>query len=197
MLGEELRPGLWRWTAFHCEWEQEVGCVALRRGRGAVLIDPLQTGTEKHWLRALPRPLDVLITVYWHARSASLLAESAGARVWVPNGGAAAVRRRAVVTDTFAAGDPLPAGVVAYPTVRRSEVVYWLPEPRALVTGDILIADESGLRICPASWMTHWSVTARAASLRPLLELPIELVLPSHGPPILTGGHEALAQALG
>jgi hypothetical protein len=125
VIGEELRPGLWRWTAFHSEWDQEVGCVALGAGRGAVLIDPLQAGTEKHWLAALPRPLDVLITVYWHARSATLLAESAGARVWVPNGGASAVRftapaaraagraRAALARPAGADGRPRGAGASA------------------------------------------------------------------------------------
>jgi hypothetical protein len=36
-----------------------------------------------------------------------------------------------------------------------------------------------------------------AASLRPLLELPVERVLVSHGEPVLRGGLEALAAALG
>jgi hypothetical protein len=33
-------------------------------------------------------------------------------------------------------------------------------------------------------------------ALRPLLELPIEMVLVSHGEPVLSGGREALAKAL-
>jgi hypothetical protein len=32
--------------------------------------------------------------------------------------------------------------------------------------------------------------------MRPLLELPIERVLVSHGEPVLRGGHAALARAL-
>ena len=32
--------------------------------------------------------------------------------------------------------------------------------------------------------------------LRPLLELPIERVLVSHGEPVLSGGRDALAEAL-
>jgi hypothetical protein len=34
------------------------------------------------------------------------------------------------------------------------------------------------------------------AALRPLLDLPIELILVSHGEPVLAGGREALARAL-
>ncbi len=180
---------------FHEEWREEVGCVALVSDDGTVLIDPLVESEAV--LAELPRPLDVLITVYYHVRSASLLAQRVGARVWTPAGGAPAVRRRGVsVTDAFHAGDPLPGGVVAYPTVRRSEVVLWLAPHRALVTGDILIADAGGLRICPPTWMTHWSVADRAKSLQPLLELPVELVLPSHGPPALTDARDQLARAV-
>ena len=35
-----------------------------------------------------------------------------------------------------------------------------------------------------------------AALMRPLLELPIERVLVSHGEPVLHGGHTALARAI-
>jgi hypothetical protein len=33
-------------------------------------------------------------------------------------------------------------------------------------------------------------------ALQPLLELPVEMVLVSHGEPVLSGGREALVQAL-
>jgi hypothetical protein len=35
------------------------------------------------------------------------------------------------------------------------------------------------------------------AALRPLLDLPVELVLVSHGTPVLSGGRDAIARALG
>jgi hypothetical protein len=34
-------------------------------------------------------------------------------------------------------------------------------------------------------------------ALRPLLDLPVEMVLVSHGEPVLGGGREALAKSLG
>jgi hypothetical protein len=40
------------------------------------------------------------------------------------------------------------------------------------------------------------TVAQLAEQLRPLLELPIERVLVSHGEPVLSGGREALAEAL-
>jgi hypothetical protein len=34
------------------------------------------------------------------------------------------------------------------------------------------------------------------AALRPLLDLPVEMVLVSHGEPVLTSGHRALAAVI-
>jgi len=102
------------------------------------------------------------------------------------------------VTDTFAPGDPLPGGLEACRTARAAEVVFWIPEHSALVPGDVLIADgKGGARMCPESWLpASKSHRDLAASLRPLLDLPVRRVLVSHGRPVLTGGGRALARAL-
>ena len=64
--------------------------------------------------------------------------------------------------------------------------------------GDVLIADgKGGAKLCPADWLpaktTHRDL---AASLRPLLDLPVRRILLSHGKPVVTGGGRALARAL-
>jgi hypothetical protein len=61
-----------------------------------------------------------------------------------------------------------------------------------------LIADgKGGAKMCPASWLpektTHRDL---AASLRPLLDLPVRRIILSHGKPVVTGGGRALARAL-
>ena len=70
------------------------------------------------------------------------------------------------------------------------ETMVWLPEPHALIPGDRLLGDDAGgLRRCP----TPGCATSRAAcgsaelreALRPLLDLPVELVLVAHGEPVL------------
>ena len=37
----EIAPGLWRWTGYHEEWKQNVGCVYCETQDGVVLVDPL------------------------------------------------------------------------------------------------------------------------------------------------------------
>ena len=64
------------------------------------------------------------------------------------------------------------------------------------VPWDDLLGAEGGVRLCPSSWLGRGRVSDLAAELRPLLELPVERVLTSHGPPVTSGGAAALARAL-
>jgi glyoxylase-like metal-dependent hydrolase (beta-lactamase superfamily II) len=205
----ELSQGLWRWTAYHEEWREDVGSVYCETEDGVVLVDPLVPATDadaaRFW-RALDRDVEraggevhVLVTVLWHARSAAAMVERFRARVWAPSRGRVAIARRAgTVTDVFGPDDRLPGGLGAFSTARAAEVVYWIPEHRALVPGDVLIGDGSGgIRMCPASWLPAGKGHAElAASLQPLLELPVERILVSHGAPVLADARASLAAAL-
>jgi glyoxylase-like metal-dependent hydrolase (beta-lactamase superfamily II) len=210
----EIAPGLWRWTGYHPEWEEDVGSVYCETPDGAVLIDPLvpPDGGDRFW-RALDRDvkraggtLHVLVTVFWHTRNTAAMVERYAARVWAPRRGRAAIERRAgTVTNPFGPDDPLPGGVQARPTARAAEVVYWLPEHGTLVPGDVLLgAGAKGggtrsdrLRMCPQSWLPEKTSQAElAASLRPLLDLPVERILVSHGSPVFDGALAQLAAAL-
>src|SRR5256885_952836 len=96
----------------------------------------------------------------------------------------------------------MPAGVDALAFGDFQATMYWLPGPAALVPGDLLIGDgEGGVRMCPESWLHGYLPGDRRGAelrdaLRPLLELPVEHVLASHGSPVLGGGHAALERAL-
>ena len=203
----QIAPGLWRWTGWHEEWKEDVGSVYVETRDGVVLIDPIvpPEDTERFW-RALDGDVErvggevhVLVTVFWHTRDAKTMVGRYQARVWAPRRGRPAIERRAgVVTDAFAPGDALPGDLQPLPTARAAEVVYWVPGHGALVPGDVLLTDkQGGIRLCPASWLPE-SVDQRtlAESLRPVLDLPVERVLLSHGAPVLEGAKPALAAAL-
>jgi glyoxylase-like metal-dependent hydrolase (beta-lactamase superfamily II) len=183
-----------RHTAFHEEWKQTVGWASFETPDGTlVAIDPMEPEGP---VEGAP---DVLISVYWHTRAAGEWAKRFGATVWAPSGARAAVAKRAGVEPrTFRPGDELPGGVEAFATARRSEVVFWLPSDRTLVPGDAMLgAEGGGLRLCPASWVGGDDKLEKLReSLRPLLDLPVERVLVSHGEPVLTNGRRALEQAL-
>ncbi len=203
-----VSPGLWHWTAYHEEWRQDVGSTYCETKDGVVLIDPLVPADDaKRFWDALDRDVEaakgvvhVLVTVFWHTRSAAEMVSRYDARIWAPTSGRAAIERRAgVVTDVFRPGDELPGGIEAVGTARRNEVVYWHPGGRAVIPGDVLISDErGGIRMCPESWLPKSTGHAELAeSLAPLVDLPVERVLLSHGEPVLENGLNALAAALG
>jgi glyoxylase-like metal-dependent hydrolase (beta-lactamase superfamily II) len=193
---KELAPGLRRWTSWHDHWEEDVGSVAVETDDGLVLIDPNDPPDE------VGTPAHVLLTVYWHARGTKELGPP---RVWSSSRSAQPLRNRGIeVTDLVGGDEELPGGIRAFPTARGSEVVYWLPEQRAVVVGDVLLgagakprATSEPLRLCPEGWLgtkpTHEDLRR---SLRPLLELPVERVLVSHGEPVLADGQRELERVL-
>jgi glyoxylase-like metal-dependent hydrolase (beta-lactamase superfamily II) len=203
VLGEELRPGLWRWTAHHPDWKRPVASFALERDDEVALVDPQLEASQWGQLEAGlgGRPPQVLLTIHWHTRSAAAVAERfAGTRIWANSRNRAAVARRAPVTDVFRPGDPLPAGLQAFAARPRSEVLFWDPVARALIAGDALLGDGEhgeGLHTCPPSWLPESTDLGELrAALRELERLPIELVLVSHGASVLRDGGGALAQLL-
>jgi glyoxylase-like metal-dependent hydrolase (beta-lactamase superfamily II) len=198
----ELRPGLWRWVLFHPEWKEDVGSIAYEAPNDLVLIDPivLEDDALDDLVRRVAKPVSILVTIYYHTRSAGALARRHDARVLAARRARAAVGRRAGAVETFEPGDELTGGIRGLPTARSSEVVYWIPEHRALVPGDVILGGKSGrgLRLCPQSWLPGTvKLPDLVASLRPALELPVARVLVSHGEPVLRGGRAALAHALG
>jgi hypothetical protein len=187
----EIAPGLRRWTAWHEEWQSDVGCLAVDTDDGLVLIDPLDAPGE------LSSPEHVLLTTHWHARSAQ------APHVWAHERTAKLLANRGVgLTDPIGSGS-LPGGIAAIETARRGEVVYWLPRQKALAVGDVLLgagakphATDEPLRLCPERWLGKATHDDLRASLAPVLELPVEHILVSHGEPVLNGGAGALETVL-
>jgi len=197
----EVRPGLYRWTAEHPEaqpdaepgspadWGPDVGSVAYAALDALVLIDPLvppDRGDVQQELDALVRRhgqrVAILTTLQFHSRSRQRLAERYGA-------------------STSRAKKTLPGGVETVPVRGAGETMVWLPEQRALITGDRLLGDDrGGLRLCPESWLRYlpskMDHPELREALRPLLDLPVEMVLVSHGEPVLSAGRAALARAI-
>ena len=91
-----------------------------------------------------------------------------------------------------------PAGVepvLALPEIE--ETLWWLPEHRTLVAGDVLLGTPGRHRGVPGLVArTSASPAAIRAKLRALLDLPVERILVSHGEPVLEDGRAALERAL-
>jgi hypothetical protein len=184
---EELRPGLWHWKAVHPDWtpkdggptgwDQEVSSYAYDAGGMLVLFDP-QSPPQLVDELASGKQVAVVLTCSWHARSAEELRERLGASVWSPG-----------------SDDELPEGVQAYDGGEDEEAAFWIAEHGAVVTGDGLIVRER-LEV-PATWVPKgMSLAEFRQRLTPFLDLPVEVVLVTHGEPVRENGAEELRSAL-
>ena len=200
---EELRPGLWTWTAPHPAWtpeeggpegwEREVRSYAYDAGDSLVLFDPLAS-TEEIAELADGRPVAVLLTCPEHNRSSAELVQRLDATVHART---ANIEPAGIQALTYELGEDLPGDVEPQPAAYDDEATFWLREHAALVVGDAFLGGERGFRVQPDSWLpeglTHDGLRDR---LRPLLDLPVEMLLPTHGDPILENAHEVLETAL-
>jgi glyoxylase-like metal-dependent hydrolase (beta-lactamase superfamily II) len=184
---------LWHWEARHPDWTPaaggwgpEVSSYAIDDSERLLLVDPLALPSEIDELAA-GREAAIVLTCPFHRRDALSLAERLAAAIYVPPPDEG--DPNPVDGHVFSAGDRLPVGVEAFPGMEPNDLVLWIESRRAIAVGDTLIDRGGGLEF-PVDWASRGAIAERGvppdqilASLRPLLELPVELVLPTHGPP--------------
>jgi len=160
---EEIRPGLARWVTPHPEWKPEedfldesyrdVASVLHVTPDVLVLVDPLVP--DSLWaeldarIEAAGKPVVVLTTIHWHARSRDEVAKRYGAQL----------------------GGEL-RGVRVFDAGRQDEVALWLEGAQALVLADAVLGDQhGGLRMSP--WYKFEAERERTRlALMPLLRPP-------------------------
>jgi glyoxylase-like metal-dependent hydrolase (beta-lactamase superfamily II) len=218
----ELAHGIWHWTAPHPDWEptepwdQNVSSYAIETGERLLLFDPLVVPSQLVE-GAADRKTAVVLTAPWHERDAQSLVERLGVSVYTPLPDTAEylmqtygitaeqagdgspdlvwlLREGIGEAHPYAAGDKLDVGVEAFPGQKPNDMVLWIESHRAVVAGDTLVDFGDGLEL-NARWLRQARVTRDQVveGLRPLLELPVEHVLATHGGPT---HRAALAAAL-
>ena|SRR5215210_6158965 len=218
---QKLTDGLWRWTARHPEWHPgefgaEVASFAAKadgdEGGTLLLIDPLLPEDEAEASEvlatldgALEKRVAILISIPYHVRSSEeLWRRYRGASETTIHGHPAAAKRledRSAFSE-IGPGVPLPGGVTAHSIgkPRRYETPFHVPSHDALVFGDAVAEQGGALRVWAAD-----KVDAKVErfyrerfnpTLEPLLELPFDAVLVTHGEPVMKGGKQALKRAL-
>jgi hypothetical protein len=221
----KLAEGLWYWNAPHPDWkpesakkggwEQAVGCVHYEGPDAVVLIDPLAPpdGTPEateFWtaldrdVARLQRPVAVLLTNHFHQRSsAKVAARYPGTSV---HGSKHLVGKTERPVDrTFDDGDVLPGGVKARSIrgMEEDETAFYIPAHKAYVFGDAAVGIGDGsVRVVSRKWAPEGDEASKRyegefrQGLRKLLNVPIDMLLVSHGEPVTSYGSAALAEAL-
>lgn len=216
----QLRPGLWHWQAPHPEWTPEepwpevVSSCAIDDGTRLVLVDPLAVPDELLALAGEREPL-IVLTAPWHERDTRGLIERLGAPVFTPPPDTAddLIHKFGITPEQaaggspdlawllagdraalhlYGAGDRLPFGAVALLGREANDLVLWVERLGLVISGDTLVDFGRGLQI--NDWLRGGVTRDEVADrLRPLLDLPVELVLSAHGAPT---DRAALARAI-
>jgi glyoxylase-like metal-dependent hydrolase (beta-lactamase superfamily II) len=207
----ELRPGLWHWEAPHPGWQptepwsENVSSYAVDDGERLLLFDPLAVPSELGDLAA-GRETAIVLTAPWHERDAQSVVERLGVPVYTPLPDTAQdlmdmygltaeqagdgspdlvwlLREKKGEARPYSSGDRLPLGADVFPGHKANDTVLWVESQRAVISGDTLVDFGRGLEI-NERWLRP-GVTREeiAEGLRPLLALPVEHVLATHGGP--------------
>jgi metallo-beta-lactamase superfamily protein len=201
---DELREKLWGWTAPHpdwhpeADWPQQVNSFAHSTSSGLFLVDPLVEANEWSAVDELAEAggvAAVAVTVGYHERDAAEAARRYNAPLFAPLLGDE--RESLAGARRLRDGDRLPGAVQALVVEAGEEALLYLSGARTLVAGDLLLARDGRLSVCPASWLEREDdIGAVRDGLARALELPLEAVAVSHGEPALFEGRTALEDAL-
>ena len=207
----ELRPGLWHWEAPHPEWEssepwdRKVSSYAVDDGQRLLLFDPIAPPGEIEEL-ASDRNAAIVLTCPWHERASRTLVERFDMPVYTPLPDTAEdlMRKWGVTAEQagdgspdvvwllkegigeahpYTAGDQLDVGVQVFPGQKENDMVLWIESHRAVIAGDTLVDFGEGLFINPRWLSPEVTKEQVVEGLRPLLDLPVEHMLATHGRP--------------
>ena len=189
--------------------ERVVSSYAIDDGAQLLLFDPLAVPSEIEE-RAAGRETAIVLTAPWHERDAGSLVERLGVPVYTPLPDTAEdlVRMYGITPEQagegspdliwllpenngearpYSPGDTLPVGVATFRGQKQNDAVLWIESHRAVISGDTLADFGEGPQINPR-WLTADRTREQVVEgLRPLLALPVEHLLETHGGPLRPG----------
>jgi hypothetical protein len=153
-------------------WDRMVSSYAVDTGDDVLLVDPVDVPAETPGAR-LRSCSPVRGTVATRRSSACSRADARPAARPArsrPGAGRGLPRRRHAPVRAFEGFEP-------------NDLVLYVESRRAVVVGDTLIDRGNGLQVHPDWPVPAWGADEVIRRLRPLLDLPVEVVLPTHADP--------------
>lgn len=195
---KQLLPGIWQWSWFSDEKQLDFNGLFLTVGEHKILIDPPPMTAEASTLIRRNGPVDyIIVTNRDHVREAATNQAEFRCQLHVPE--ADAPQMDVKPTKTFKDGELLPGGIwVVHLRDQKSpgESALFIQQGKGvMIVGDALIGKPPGsVRMLPSE---KYADAANAKEgLRRLLKYTFDSLLVGDGASILTGGRQAVEQAL-
>jgi metallo-beta-lactamase superfamily protein len=193
---QEIRPGIWHWTARHPKIGMDVSSYYLPDL--GLLIDPLAPPDVIDRLGEMGPPSEIFLTNRHHYRSCGELVERFGCTVRAPKVGMHEFNQGEPV-EPYDFGDELLGGAVTAHEVGGicpDESALHIPSIRALAVADGVISYD-GLRFVPDQYFDDPERDQQAlkeAYSRLVEELDFDTLLTAHGEPIPSDAQDQLRE---
>jgi glyoxylase-like metal-dependent hydrolase (beta-lactamase superfamily II) len=191
----EVLSGIWTWPWFSEPHGYNFNGHLILQAGGNLCIDPVEPTAGDLEEIARLGVSKILLTNRNHSRAANKVRERTGARTAIHPADAPHARKEgAALDDELSLGDKIgPLVVVGAPGKSPGEVVLHWPERKVLIVGDAVVGDPPGrCKLLPEKVVDD---PARLReSVRSLLALDFDILLPGDGEPILQGAKERLRE---
>jgi glyoxylase-like metal-dependent hydrolase (beta-lactamase superfamily II) len=194
----EILTGIWTWPWFSEPHGYNFNGHLILHASGNLCIDPVEPAAADLEEIARLGASRILLTNRNHSRAANKVRERTGARTAIHPADAPHARKEgAALDDELSLGVKIgPLVVVGAPGKSQGEVVLHWPERKILIVGDAVVGDPPGrCKLLPEKVVDD-PVRLRE-SVRSLLALDFDILLPGDGEPILQGAKERLRELAG
>ena len=191
----EVVSGIYTWPWFSEPHGYNFNGHLIRHAAGNLCIDPVEPAEEELNEIARHGVARILLTNRNHSRAANKVRARTGARTAIHPADAPHARSQsAELDDELNIGEKVgPLTVVGVPGKSPGEVALHWPERKILIVGDAVVGDPPGrCKLLPEKVIDN---PARLReSVRSLLVLDFDILLPGDGAPILQGAKERLRE---
>ncbi len=192
---KEVINGIFTWPWFSEPHGYNFNGYWIQHPQGNICVDPVEPPDEVLEQIGRGGVARILITNRNHTRAANRVRERTGARTAIhPADSAHARNQGAELDDELRVGEKVgPFVVIAAHGKSPGEVALHWPERKILIAGDALVGDPPGkCKLLPEKVMDDPAGLRK--SVKALLSLDFDILLPGDGEPILQGAKERLKE---
>ncbi|HZD41858.1 MAG TPA: MBL fold metallo-hydrolase [Terriglobales bacterium] len=191
----EILSGIFTWPWFSEPHGYNFNGYFVRHAEGNLCIDPVEPTADDLEEIARLGASRILLTNRNHSRAANKVRTRTGARTGIHPADAPHARKEGAELDNeLHVGEKIgPLVVIGAPGKSPGEVVLHWPERKVLIVGDAVVGDPPG-RCKLLSEKVVDDPTRLRESVRALLTLDFDILLPGDGTPILQEGKKRLRE---